>query len=141
MSMRQVINQILGLAQAINLAFGVMKDKLVLECTRAALIEFQRRQEVMSESVARVVLVVEKELQRPTPPPFTTERVVEGLIMAGLLSPLQKKWAEEYLKHEPEAFWVYVRRNPRPEGRKHEEDYGVNRSFVFDWSGSVGVLH
>ena len=108
MSMRQVINQILGLA------FGVMKDKLVLECTRAALIEFQRRQEVMSESVARVVLVVEKELQWPTPSPFTTERVVEGLIMAGLLSPLQKVWAEKWLKRDPVSFWVYVRCNPRP---------------------------
>ena len=40
-----------------------MKDSLVLECTRAALIEYQRRQNVPSESVARVVIQIERELQ------------------------------------------------------------------------------
>ena len=40
-----------------------MKDKRVLECTRAALIEYQRRQKEPSESVARVVIQVERELQ------------------------------------------------------------------------------
>lgn len=90
-----------------------MNDKLVLECTRAALIEYQRRQKEPSEPVARVILAVEGELQWQECNPLPPKQVINNLILAGMLYPSQREWAVHFYQRDQVGFWRYLKMEER----------------------------
>ena len=46
------------------------------------------------------------------PKPNHSPVIVGALIEVGLLSPKQKKWAEDWCHEDPRNFWEYVRNKP-----------------------------
>jgi len=94
-----------------------MEDRKFLHILHATLTEYQRQRGEPSHSIARLVLVVEQELQilpDHFPAQSEAERTVDLLIRLRHLLPWQRRWAEEYYKRDLEAFALYIRRNPKP---------------------------